>query len=174
MSWLAQTKWVSMVSIADDVVVSRHGSEIWKCFAWSEYIFNWISHFGGHEYFLWSHCSDGIFQESWCPHLGEIKNPPLHWYPCLGTVRCSGRLWVSLKPEPPALFAPPPLLCVTCIASHSPLVWHMPTPWQPCMAAKLICHAHTCKQALVGLKTRTYRATDAPPWTEPWQLCLSE
>ena len=56
----------------------------------------------------------------------------------------------------------------------SPLVWHLPTSWWP--AWQLSCSLpHTCKQALVGLKTRIYCAVDecSTEWAMSARLLVS-
>ena len=50
-----------------------------------------------------------------------------------------------------------PLTCMLCCpctieSSDSPLLWHLLTFWQPAWQLSH-SHPHTCKQALVGLKT---------------------
>ena len=63
--------------------------------------------------------------------------------------------------------------CTLHIPWGSPLVQHLPTSQQPAWQLSLSL-PHTCKQALVGLKTGTYHATGerSTDWAIPAQLYI--
>ena len=107
--------------------------------------FGFFPIFGGHKSFLWGHS-----------------------YPCFGLLVTSPAWFQRQSGQPYSHLAEVYMLHIPW---DSPLVWHLLTSWWSVWQLSQSL-PHTSKQALVGLKTRTYHAAGecSTNWTMPAEL----
>ena len=114
-----------------------------------------------------------FFKKFWrtCPFLGPFVGPliPLFW--TSGDISSFGFQSQSGQPYSHLVEA-----CMLHVPWDSPLVWHLPTSWQPAWQPNWsLLHRSTCEQALVGLTTGTYCTADkcSTDWAMLAQLISS-